>query len=118
MKIKIPLLLLLPLLFGTEIASGRQFLNHVIRHGSESFRSSMPVDVVFSRIKREFGLNTWIDVLTGSRAGKKREIHFATVRNRGIITTWKERSRIATALGSSGIPFVCLSRSRGAVAAC
>ena len=65
------MLLLLSLLFGTEIACGGQFLNHDTRHGSASFRSSMPVDVAFTRIKRELGLHTWLDVLTGSKARKK-----------------------------------------------
>ncbi len=68
---KVPLLLLLSLLFGTEIACSGQFLNHDTRHGSASFRSLMPVDAAFTRIKSEFGLHTWIDVLTGSRARKK-----------------------------------------------
>lgn len=73
---KVPLLLLLSLLFGTEIASGGQFLNHDTRHGSASFRTPMTVDAAFMRIKSEFGLHTWIDVLTGSRARKKSRAPF------------------------------------------
>ena len=68
---KLPPFILLLLLFGTKIACGGQFLNHDTRHGSASFRSSMPAPAAFTRIKREFGLHTWIDVLTGSRASKK-----------------------------------------------
>ena len=71
MKMKLLLFLLLSLLSGTEIASSSQFLNHDTRHGSTSFRSSIPVEVVFSRIKKAFGLSTWVDLLTHRSARRK-----------------------------------------------
>ena len=68
-KLTLPLFLIVS--FGAEISCGNQFLNHDTRHGSTSFRSSMPVDAAFSRIKSEFGFSTWVDLLSRRNARRK-----------------------------------------------
>lgn len=75
-KLTLPLFLIV--LLGTKIAYGNQFFNHDTRHGSTSFRSSMPVDAAFSRIKSEFGFSTWVDLL--SRRNARRKVRDVTFR--------------------------------------